>query len=1020
MNGSSCMLFLVCFHHFFLCVCIFSGPLILQPPPPSPLLFCVFQASKVHSQTKFKLYFLISKTYYKNLTGALVLCVLQSGVDAMPVSIKPEPHSTCVPETAPQPPPQPPQTGTTNGSSSSHRPSQTASHVPQTGHTGMSRTPNSSQPSSLPASSSSAMQGTNTATSAENTSMVSEDAIDYHSVRGVFGWATLDDINIPYIIRKYRKFVAVRIVEKKVLNKYPNSFPDELGRKEPLVSYFITEAEATLLNEINTIHCGFEYGNQPFTTKDLIVDLVEFEDFYRLVKKTFPEEVLATITAEENNRSSKDNKNIQLSKTCGWMQINNTVTPYIVRSSGKFVPLSVIQYAAQLLTKDQVEGHLPSAEECNLLNDTCKAAGFEFMFGRNTKLIHIAEVVQRCMVRISELPFENPLQHAQYIESLNQAEMVGAPPPPPPPPLGIAGSMAMPYQSKPILSEGAPNVNPFNPYNPFMSMVSMMTQTPLSAPNHSFSHARSSSAGTRPQLVCSQNAPIFFPPAPPACASQGPHMNAGALMSQASNRGLQNMSSKPPSAGVVPGPRPTSQVRSPVSHSSQLSPHLVARGVPGVMDSNQLQGGSRLPPPPVYPGLPSSRQPLHHPVSSPQHGGVPATPFLASPHVAGQQGEMMVPGIGPVPRGSLSLRGFPQLSDMVPGGPASRMSLSHAQPQSQPHLQSQSQTHLSHQQQLQYQLQAQTQVSTAGASQIPASLMKASSTVDAASKGPVFPVQLSPALQNRDPVAANLVGNMSGQMQRGSSATEDHIKLVGDIRAEMVHGKSISCMMRNSPERTGSFCLVEAVAKLYFPKCSLSEFVNALQNVLHISLPVCTEQEAKAFIHFYNLPVNKLNDNHMINLTDLNNYFPQISYMFRHSTSGPTAGKSQQPSTTRRSSGLEGPTKMVSPSAPITIMLNNNDTSEVINVDSGPSTPCSASPSVADRAGTKRKGLESGEGSGKALRTAEGKSLSHPGDEVDGSMSKKGSTGMQLKCDGLFVTVVLSVSCGCVWWWWCL
>ena len=88
----------------------------------------------------------------------------------------------------------------------------------------------------------------------EKAGVVSEDAIDYKSVQGVFGWTTLDDVNVPYIIRKERNFVAVRIVEKKMLSKYPNSFPDELGKKEPLVSYFVTEAEARLLNEINTVH----------------------------------------------------------------------------------------------------------------------------------------------------------------------------------------------------------------------------------------------------------------------------------------------------------------------------------------------------------------------------------------------------------------------------------------------------------------------------------------------------------------------------------------------------------------------------------------------------------------------------------------------------------------------------------------------------------------------------------------------------------------------------------------------
>nr|KAG5708538.1 hypothetical protein BaRGS_032959 [Batillaria attramentaria] len=80
-----------------------------------------------------------------------------------------------------------------------------------------------------------------------------EDAIDCDSVRGGSDGLTLDGVNVPYIIRKYRKFVAVRIVEKEdaheqvILSQF---FPRMiLGKKEPLVSYFVTEAEANLLNE---------------------------------------------------------------------------------------------------------------------------------------------------------------------------------------------------------------------------------------------------------------------------------------------------------------------------------------------------------------------------------------------------------------------------------------------------------------------------------------------------------------------------------------------------------------------------------------------------------------------------------------------------------------------------------------------------------------------------------------------------------------------------------------------------
>lgn len=118
---------------------------------------------------------------------------------------------------------------------------------------------------------------------------ISENQIDFSSVKGIFGWTTVDGVNVPYIFRKDKQFVSVRIVEQKLLSKYPNSYPDELGKHQPLTSYFITGHEAKLLNEINTVHCGGEFGQKQFNSKDLIVLLEDFVDFYNLVKKTFPE-----------------------------------------------------------------------------------------------------------------------------------------------------------------------------------------------------------------------------------------------------------------------------------------------------------------------------------------------------------------------------------------------------------------------------------------------------------------------------------------------------------------------------------------------------------------------------------------------------------------------------------------------------------------------------------------------------------------------------------------------------------
>jgi hypothetical protein len=75
---------------------------------------------------------------------------------------------------------------------------------------------------------------------------------------------------VPGILRAAAKmFVSVRIVEQKLLNKYPNSYPDDLGKHQPLTSFFITPHECKLLNEINQVHCGGEFGTKLFAIKHL-------------------------------------------------------------------------------------------------------------------------------------------------------------------------------------------------------------------------------------------------------------------------------------------------------------------------------------------------------------------------------------------------------------------------------------------------------------------------------------------------------------------------------------------------------------------------------------------------------------------------------------------------------------------------------------------------------------------------------------------------------------------------------
>ena len=234
-----------------------------------------------------------------------------------------------------------------------------------------------------------------------------ENQIDSQSAKGVFGWTTVDSISIPFLFRDEKKFVSVRMVEMKLLSKYPSSYPEELKDRPPLMSHYITVNEAKLLNEINVDHCDYDYGRQPFVQSDLIVKLTDFEEFYNIVKKNFPDQVLKQMNKAQGAQTASSIKG-------GWLQINNTVVPYVYKNSDKLVPLSVIKYAAGLLTDVTIEGLKPSEAECSYLNDQCQSAGLNFFFGKTTKMITLNNVIRSCNPAVSELPKNDPFRYAQY------------------------------------------------------------------------------------------------------------------------------------------------------------------------------------------------------------------------------------------------------------------------------------------------------------------------------------------------------------------------------------------------------------------------------------------------------------------------------------------------------------------------------------------------------------------------------------------------------------------------------
>ena len=78
--------------------------------------------------------------------------------------------------------------------------------------------------------------------------------VDDESNRGRFGWTTFEtlitgeNVHIPYIFRAREKYCAVKMLKQKLFRK---SLDAEIYSFTPIRSYYITQVESKLLNEIN-------------------------------------------------------------------------------------------------------------------------------------------------------------------------------------------------------------------------------------------------------------------------------------------------------------------------------------------------------------------------------------------------------------------------------------------------------------------------------------------------------------------------------------------------------------------------------------------------------------------------------------------------------------------------------------------------------------------------------------------------------------------------------------------------
>ncbi|KAL1139322.1 hypothetical protein AAG570_006308 [Ranatra chinensis] len=149
--------------------------------------------------------------------------------------------------------------------------------------------------------------------------------LDIASQKGKFGWIMLGEEHIPYIIRGEDKYCAVRMVELKLLAKYLNYLNADIYSCTCIRSYYITEAEARLLTEINIKHCECRFGREQFSVKDLVVRLQDASEFYNFLDLCYTKLLNPLSNTKER---------------CGFIRINcDSVVPYTIKDGKQYVPL---------------------------------------------------------------------------------------------------------------------------------------------------------------------------------------------------------------------------------------------------------------------------------------------------------------------------------------------------------------------------------------------------------------------------------------------------------------------------------------------------------------------------------------------------------------------------------------------------------------------------------------------------------------------------------------------------------
>uniref|UniRef100_A0A914Z168 Uncharacterized protein n=1 Tax=Panagrolaimus superbus TaxID=310955 RepID=A0A914Z168_9BILA len=142
---------------------------------------------------------------------------------------------------------------------------------------------------------------------------ISNEYEPFHAAMCQWKWETIDEIQIPVILRDSQMLVAYSVAHIKLFSKFPtnvNSISQYLPPDVILESLPMTESEAWMMNFINTIVGNYELGMQIFQNGDNLVELHAIELYYLFAKKHYLEDLLRIYDGAVPQEALTECKNI--------------------------------------------------------------------------------------------------------------------------------------------------------------------------------------------------------------------------------------------------------------------------------------------------------------------------------------------------------------------------------------------------------------------------------------------------------------------------------------------------------------------------------------------------------------------------------------------------------------------------------------------------------------------------------------------------------------------------------------